>query len=111
MGQQANRFVEFCRGRSDRGAYALWGILLFFAKWNLDRAIAAALSKRAWLPWSYFWPTTAGPAWEQDRELALALAARSLPFLAMVLTPTRDPLQMSHPLLWKPLLITQPNHP
>ncbi len=83
MGNQENRFVEFCRGRSDRGAYALWGIVLFFAKWNLDRAIAAALSKRAWLPWSYFWPTTAGSAWEHDRELAIALAAMSLPFVAI----------------------------
>lgn len=42
-----------CRGTIGRRDYALWGLILFVAKYNLDRAIAAFFFQRSWFPWSY----------------------------------------------------------
>jgi uncharacterized membrane protein YhaH (DUF805 family) len=84
MTKLETRFLEFCRGRSDRRSYALWGAGLFFLKWNLDRLIAGGIFHKAWLPWSYLSPTgtlSYPSPWRDDRELALALALLSMPFV------------------------------
>ncbi|MDP3070406.1 MAG: SRPBCC family protein [Opitutaceae bacterium] len=91
MDENANPVVAFCRGQSSPRNYALWGAGLFFAKWNIDRLIAAAFFNQAWLPWNYFLADPAVTAWEKNRNLALTLAALSLPFIAIgvVLTVRR----------------------
>ena len=40
------------RGKTGRGRFALWGVLLVALKYNLDRILAAAFG-RGWSPFDY----------------------------------------------------------
>lgn len=71
--------------RLGRRPYALWGLLLFAVKFNLDRWLIAAHFGRPWSLWSYL-DVPGGHAItalsQGDLQFALALAAVALPFVA-----------------------------
>jgi hypothetical protein len=70
-------------GTLDRGPYALAGVLLFAAKYNLDRVVSTLLG-REWMPWAYLkvpgtevlTALTAG-----DLRYCLSLLAIAFPFI------------------------------
>jgi len=46
------------KGTIDRGAYAIWGCLLFAIKYNIDRVIAWDVIHSSWYAWYYLFPPT-----------------------------------------------------
>lgn len=47
-------------GTLERGPYALWGVILFALKYNLDRFVAATVFHRSWSLFRYFAPHESG---------------------------------------------------
>lgn len=68
------------RGRLGRGAYAIWGILLFAVKYNIDRVVSGAVFERTWYPWFYLFGRGQSITDIEPRFL-LTLLALSLPFI------------------------------
>ena len=71
------------RGKTGRGRYALWGVLLVALKYNLDRVLAA-LFGRGWSIVDYLSPARRQHLLQlpwTDRTFLLTLIAVSLPFI------------------------------
>lgn len=84
------------RGTTSRRGYALWGVLLFAVKYNLDRVVATGVFGLQWYPWTYLFgpaPLSQTPKWSDPQALwiFLLLVAQSLPFIwaGVVLTLRR----------------------
>lgn len=84
-----------------RGPYALWGLGLFFFKYNVDRLLVARLSRQAWFPWSYF-SRADFEALDSSasHRLVVVLILTSLPFVAVGFVFT---LRRLRNLGWSPL--------
>lgn len=84
------------RGTTSRRDYAVWGVLLFALKYNLDRLIALKAFGLPWYPWTYLFGTAPYkdvPTWSDPRAhwLFITLVLQSLPFIwaGVVLTLRR----------------------
>src|SRR5258706_16456681 len=72
------------RGTLDRGAYAFWGLLLAFIKFNYDRFLVSRLTgipwslDHYWSPGDVFWLDSQGPG---KQDAGLIMLAASLPFM------------------------------
>ncbi len=98
-------------GTIDRGPYAVWGIILFVVKYNLDRIVAATFFNRQWGLLNYLSPS------EQFRvdsiprdQLAFygTLLALALPFIWVGVAMTIRRLRSADLPLWLVILFFVP---
>jgi len=88
------------RGKTGRRRFALWGVLLVAFKYNLDRALAAALH-RSWSPFDYLQPRHgSSPLQTAAWDFWLALIVVSLPFIWAGITLTARRLRDLQWPLW-----------
>ncbi|HEV2022522.1 MAG TPA: SRPBCC family protein [Terriglobales bacterium] len=85
------------QGTIDRGPYAVWGVLLFAFKHNLDRVVASWVFKEPWGIFNYLLPGAASSLLDLPRSERLFFAvmvAMALPFIwsgvALTLRRLRD---------------------
>src|SRR5574341_1314962 len=85
------------QGTIDRGRYAIWGVLLFAFKHNLDRLVASAVFKNPWGLFNYLLPGAAVSLLDlsrRDQIFFAGMVALALPFIwtgvALTLRRLRD---------------------
>src|SRR5574341_88703 len=85
------------QGTIDRGRYAIWGVLLFAFKHNLDRLVASVVFKKPWALFNYLLPGAAVSLLDlspSDQVFFAGMVALALPFIwtgvALTLRRLRD---------------------
>lgn len=98
-------------GTIDRGPFAVWGIILFVVKYNLDRIVAATFFRRDWTILNYLDP---GEQFRVDSipraQLAFyaTLLAMALPFIWVGVAMTIRRLRSADLPLWLVILFFVP---
>jgi uncharacterized membrane protein YhaH (DUF805 family) len=98
-------------GTIDRGPFALWGLILFAVKYNLDRWVAAVYFDRRWGFLNYFNPSERFSIDDVPREeLAFygTLLAIALPFIWVGVAMTLRRLRSADLPLWLVVLFFVP---
>lgn len=80
-----SRFLDLLRiqGTIGRGAYTVYGLVLFAVKYNLDRIVASYYHQQL-TPWNYLFPAQKVPAilsQSEDSKFYLTLMILALPFI------------------------------
>ncbi len=88
------------RGGIGRRDFALWGVILYALKYNLDRLIAWLGYQQVWYPWTYF--SGVAGATSSQADLFLVLGLTSLPFIIVGVLLTRRRLC---DIGWPPVLV------
>ena len=90
-------------GTIDRGPYALWGMVLFLLKSQLDRLIAYRIYHHTWSFWSYLVPgdgESVNAMHQDDQRFYLTLVAIALPFVYLGVVLTLRRLRSTQLPLW-----------
>ncbi|HJQ69049.1 MAG TPA: DUF805 domain-containing protein [Blastocatellia bacterium] len=98
-------------GTIDRGPYAVWGLILFAVKYNLDRWVAVAHFNRSWGILNYLNPSERYGVDDIPRDQAAfyaTLLAMALPFIWVGVAMTLRRLRSADLPLWLVILFFVP---